>query len=415
MKTTTQQRGATALYFALTLAVVGAFSAIAIEVEYLNVVHAQLQGVCDAATQAANLNIDGTAAGMVGAIADAQDVTAGMRVNGRPYSLDPTQVEFGYYDSAAAEFVLSNDPGLVNAARVVGTEVGVGLGFGQAFLGKVANVTACAAATRGPGNATTGDTGGPGLKNGHFDVDTTDPRHQCAGSTDCYKTTKHTHQYDDKYGVTQVDTFNVASGHLGPADCTDARGKVKSCGGGSTRVIEDGQPFKIIVINADLSPGVWLTINGVDTYVKQYDDATFADLPTYTLGAGSGYTQLTDLWVNFDLDAIADCKLIPTVTGNVKANDAGPNGEWRAGALTVQLVSPTATFSTGRSNGDHDVVANQDDGLMWESTYFWHWDGPPYVVADAADWQVWFDNLDCGEPVFIDALPASSGGRSVCP
>ena len=324
----------------------------------------------------------------------------------------------GTYDVDTGQFVPTDDPSLVNSVKVPLVESDIGLGLGEAFFGKTWSVTACSAVMAGTGNANTGTIGGPGLANGHFDYDSTDARVNCAGGSECDGTAKHTHEFDDDWDVTWADQFSDLGGHLPVDGCTsitvDKKGKLKTSidpdctDAGSTRTIPDAQTFKIIVANADLSPGAWITINGVDHDVVEYDDTAFADLPTYSLGGGG--TLLGDFQVNFDVEAIANCELIPTNTGDMKSNTPGIDGEWRSGALTVQFVSTTAVSSGGRSAGGHDVVISEDAGLLYEATYFWHWDGPSYTVADAYAWQTAYDLLDCGKPIFID----QTAGGAVC-
>jgi hypothetical protein len=76
----------------------------------------------------------------------------------------------------------------------------------------------------------------------------------------------------------------------------------------------------------------------------------------------------------------------PTSTGCVRDNELGPHREWRNGALTLQAVEldeedASDAFSTDlalSAGGVHGVATS---GLIWESTIFWHWDGPCYHEA----------------------------------
>jgi len=400
------------------------FSALCIEVVYLEVVQQQLQGVSDSAAHAASLKMDGTSQGLVEARQAALRITDGMMVNYRPYALRGQDVIFGHYDVDEEQFTPTEDPALANSVRVPLTEPDVGLGFGMAFFQKVFPVSVCSAVMQGPGNANTGDIGGSGLNNGHFDYDTVDARRSCPGDQICDGTAKHTHEYDDDYDVTGANVFDDLGGHLPVDGCTQdgggkggkgkkgkkgkgKGGKIGACGGDYSRTVPDGVPFKITVINADLSPGGWITINGEDFDVQAYDDIAFEDLPTYTLG-GLGVHALHSLEVNFDVNAIANCELIPTNTGDVKANTPGILNEWRSGALTVQLVAHDAIATPGLSSGDHPVVATENDGLYWEATFFWHWDGPSYTVDDAYEWRAQYNDLDCHNAQFIDHRPGGN-------
>ena len=116
--------------------------------------------------------------------------------------------------------------------------------------------------------------------------------------------------------------------------------------------------------------------------VTTYDEIALSALPIYSLNGIAGTTQLTKLGIYFDTNVIAAGGLIPTVTSNVRNNTPGLLGEWRNGALTVQLVlvnsNGTNGFTTnlGYSNGGVQGVATS--GLLWESTVFYHWSGAAY-------------------------------------
>ena len=154
--------------------------------------------------------------------------------------------------------------------------------------------------------------------------------------------------------------------------------------------VPNGVKFKIIVANADLSPGGRLVINKIynsldpTTYtsVTNYDDTAPSALPIYSLDGIAGTTRLTQLGLYFDTSVIGSGGLIGTVTGAVRSNTTGLLGEWRNGALTVQLVkvntdgSPAFTTSTSISNGGVQGVATS--GLLWETTFFWHHNAPAY-------------------------------------
>ena len=208
-----------------------------------------------------------------------------------------------------------------------------------------------------------------GLLGGHMDVDTsTSLASVGSGSTD-----GHEHEYDDDHDVTSVDWFDVQSSRLDQIN----------------HVITDvDQPFKILVANADLSPGARVVVNGsydptdptswVDA--TTYDDTAVADLPIYSLSGVTGTTQLTAFEVGFHELAIPTGGLINTETGCVRSNDAGLHGEWRNGALTVQVVEVDGStlansFGTDTSLSNGGVQGVATSGLLWESTIFWHWSG----------------------------------------
>ncbi len=209
---------------------------------------------------------------------------------------------------------------------------------------------------------------GPGLAGGHFDVDTSSSISPInTGSTDA-----HVHQYDDKYNVTGVDYFGFLEAKL-------------------HEINEDIslllQKFKLIVVNADKSPGGRLVINqaynenNISSYtsVTSYDNTAIGSLPIYTLGTSGTATKLDQLGIYFDVNAILNRELIPTQTGCVRDNILSSDGEWRNGALTLWAVkvnddgSDAFTLDRDPSNGN---ITGITSGLLWESTLFWHWEGP---------------------------------------
>lgn len=76
----------------------------------------------------------------------------------------------------------------------------------------------------------------------------------------------------------------------------------------------------------------------------QYVQKAVADLPVYTLGDNPlnypGVIKLTNLALGYHADAVTSGPygIVPSATGSMKGNLPGLNGEWRTGALTIQLV-----------------------------------------------------------------------------
>ncbi len=210
-----------------------------------------------------------------------------------------------------------------------------------------------------------------GLLGGHLDVDTsTFISAWTSGSTDAHK-----HEYDDAYDVTSVDWFALQSNSLDEID---------------EAITDPSQRFKLIIANADLSPGARLSINGAYdatdptswTDATTYDDTALADLTVYSLGGASGSTPLTALELGFHRLAIPSGDLHPTLTGCVRDNDPGAAGEWRNGALTIQAVevdsSGADAFTTDTSFSNGGVQGVATSGLLWEATMFWHYSGDCY-------------------------------------
>ncbi len=214
-----------------------------------------------------------------------------------------------------------------------------------------------------------------GLLDGHIDVDTSSSIAPIgSGSTD-----GHIHEYDDKYDVVGTDYFDLLGSKLHNI---------------TTDIPDVSTKFKLIIANADLSPGGRLVINqdydpgdpGSYVQVDTYDDTDLASLPVYSFDGVSGTTKLEKLGLYFNINVIPNGNLIPTNTGDVKKNVPGKFGEWRNGALTIQAVQVNAdgsdgfTTNTSLSNGGVHGVATS--GLLWESTIFWHWKGPSYHESD---------------------------------
>ena len=142
--------------------------------------------------------------------------------------------------------------------------------------------------------------------------------------------------------------------------------------------------------------------------------------------AANGIFQLTSFKMKFASNAITLGGLHPTATGCVKGNTPSPNGEYRNGALTTQLLDASGLgFSDGAADPGslsydyfgrrygtssfaiHDTLNyavppagkthGPDDGLFWESTLFWHWSGACYEVDKIEDYQADYEAV-VGEP-----------------
>ncbi|MEQ1877490.1 MAG: hypothetical protein ABL958_12660 [Bdellovibrionia bacterium] len=196
------------------------------------------------------------------------------------------------------------------------------------------------------------DPNDPGLDGGHFDIDTSSQVYALgSGHTD-----HHVHEYDDKHNVNYVDFFNLLdagftkiSSNIGPTES-----------------------FIIIVANAQLSPGAIIEINGtsypVVDYQKKVEDFRSGAASALTVFTLNSANSLTSLKLKFKADALKSGGLIPTQTGCVVKNDPGINGEYRNGALIVQILNA--------ANARIDATTKTAvSGLLWESTVFWHKEG----------------------------------------
>ena len=192
-----------------------------------------------------------------------------------------------------------------------------------------------------------------GLPGGHFDLDTSSSVYPLGEG----RTNKHVHEYDDKHNVTFVDFFNMRESDLDEINDND--------------LIGNSDRFKLLVGNANLSPGAVLEINGTNVVAKNYISAA----QTYTLGAPTvdGDIQITSFKVLFPTDAIKNGGLHDTETSCVRSNDVGQLGEYRNGALTIQAV-PANDVNKDAGTG----LTSLGSEIFWESTIFWHKDSNCY-------------------------------------
>ena len=132
--------------------------------------------------------------------------------------------------------------------------------------------------------------------------------------------------------------------------------------------IPSGTRFVLNVVNAKLSPGGILQINGSLVGVTHFQLGQI-----YTIGAPSQIAdlQLQGLRLGFSPNILANNGLVPTDTGCVRANDPGKLGEYRNGALTIQALD------AGNYTLD-PITGAAASGLLWEATVFWHWTGNCY-------------------------------------
>ncbi len=188
-----------------------------------------------------------------------------------------------------------------------------------------------------------------GLPDGHFDFDTSIDTYEFKEGT----TVAHVHEYDDAFNVTGVDMFNLLDPKLvSPSE-----------------VIEKDQRFKIIVANAQFSPGARITINGQTFLATDWQKKSLSDdLPVFSLSGAAGTQKLKGLSVAFDPKESISTQLIPTETSLVRSNAPGPGDSYRAGALTIQMIDS----KDGQIDANLGVAKIGADGMLWEATLFWH-------------------------------------------
>lgn len=188
------------------------------------------------------------------------------------------------------------------------------------------------------------DNGGPGIPGGHFDLDTSIHSYPFGSG----KTEHHVHEYDDKYDTIGVDFYKMIDEKF-----VDLREAVQ----------DENKQFIIIVANSKLSPGGVLIMNNERFSVQNWQTKVENnDRPAYTL------KTLQNFRIEFSKDKPISEQIVPTVTGRVVPNEAGPGGEYRNGALTIQALDA----SNYEIESQLGVSAVGKPGLIWEATIFWH-------------------------------------------
>ncbi|PIL45841.1 hypothetical protein CR105_07220 [Massilia eurypsychrophila] len=154
--------------------------------------------------------------------------------------------------------------------------------------------------------------------------------------------------------------------------------------------------FKVLVANQAYSPAVTLslvdTTSTYDAKAWQFQNSaglTAASLHTFRTGPASDLGAIAKMMVNMPLDAFKSkdwgngttrAGLHPTNAICVFYNPRlGPLGEWRNGALTIQIVDPNVTDSDIQLNvadrpelGYRIKASRMATRLIAEYTLFWH-------------------------------------------
>ncbi len=216
-----------------------------------------------------------------------------------------------------------------------------------------------------------------GIIGGHFDLDTDGRRGHGNGFAN--DTTKHDHEYDDKYNTTEANYFNAPS-HPKLQDAFSN---------------QYNKEFIVLMANADLSPGGLITIGSKSWNVLEYQimlhkklrdwDGTGdlldddGDSLTFTvneiLGRNTSGNPINGaipgaVRTSFYADAISRGGLIPTETGCVKKVQSmfGIDDRWRGGALHMQVITKDELVAAIPNNGialDALYVQNPSDPRLW--------------------------------------------------
>jgi hypothetical protein len=185
-----------------------------------------------------------------------------------------------------------------------------------------------------------------GVPGGHFDLDTSISTYEFGKG----QTEHHVHEYDDKFRTTGVDFFNLKDENF-----------VKPF-----NQVKGDQTFRIIVGNSSYSPGALLTINGKEMKASEW--AKLSSNTTFSFNGVSGTEKLTALSIGFDPTKSIEGQLIATTTDLVRSNAKGPDDSYRAGALTLQIVSSV----DGDIDASIGLAKVGSKGMLWEATIFYH-------------------------------------------
>ena len=181
-----------------------------------------------------------------------------------------------------------------------------------------------------------------GVQGGHFDLDTA-VRVYDDGEGD---TTKHVHEYDDRYETNAADFFNLAHPDYDEVD----------------ESIPENRPFYIRVANGDLSPRVALEINGVQHPISTVQHGPFS------LSGVANTTQLRSFRAIVASDSILNAGLVSSQPSCVIRNRFSDDGRYRNGALVIQAIPSDQIGMIDAVLG----VAAADQALLWEAMIFWH-------------------------------------------
>jgi len=116
---TSLRRRGTALIYAMTgMVVMGGFAALAVDWGRVQLTKTELQSAADAAARYGVAGLQNQIGGISAAYANAQQVTAQNKANGRAISFQPSDVEIGKWNTKKRTFKATTDLSTANAVRV---------------------------------------------------------------------------------------------------------------------------------------------------------------------------------------------------------------------------------------------------------------------------------------------------------
>lgn len=213
-------------------------------------------------------------------------------------------------------------------------------------------------------------TGETGVSGGHFDFDVFHGINMSSF--------KHVHEYDDKYNVVGANLLNASDPIFNLVNPSIAGNRVTA-----------SSSFFVLVSNGDLSPGVTLTVGGVDYKAFEFPNKFDGTQPLFTPATSNlfQYRMPTNAFSSRDWGTgVVRAGLIPTATGCVKSHPFKPGefGEVHNGALTIWIVKAGAPPGVielnvpGKPEKGYKVI--DDAWVLKKYTVFWH-NGACYGTA----------------------------------
>jgi len=190
-----------------------------------------------------------------------------------------------------------------------------------------------------------------GVPGGHFDLDTSIATYPFSAG----QTAHHVHEYDDKFGTTGVDFFNLLDSRFVKPNLQIPAERV----------------FRILIANGQFSPGARLLINGQSFTAQEW--ASKSATRRFSFAGVPGTEKLGTFQVVFAANSPISSQLIGTTTGLVRSNAPGPQGSYRAGALTIQCIDDAGA----EIDATLGVIKLGSPSMLWEATLFYHQEASP--------------------------------------
>jgi Neisseria PilC beta-propeller domain len=231
-----------------------------------------------------------------------------------------------------------------------------------------------------PGTAPPPSVGG-GLTGGHFDADVFNDFTGILGLNSNGSGTGHIHQYSDLYAATGINYLAAANSVMTLTDTATSKSKLPAFD-------LTGEKFFVIVANADQSPLVSIRLNNNAFTAPTYPNAilpaqrtlfSLADLKTFSVDMPRNALSLGGLFPT-RYDCVTGAVAPQTVTGFTAKQQVGDTpgklGEWRNGALSIQILKASTPANAIRLNvggkPEKGYVVTDAQYLLREYSLYWH-------------------------------------------